>query len=44
VPDAEASRAPNSVLEASAVMALLHYEEGSSAVVEAIAAGTTIGQ
>jgi len=30
------------VLDASAVMALLHDEEGSSAVVEAIAAGTTI--
>jgi ribonuclease VapC len=42
VPDAEASRAPTSVLDASAVMALLHDEEGSSAVVEAIAAGTTI--
>jgi ribonuclease VapC len=42
VPDAEASRAPTSVLDASAVMALLHDEEGSLAVVEAIAAGTTI--
>lgn len=30
------------MLDASAVMALLHDEEGSSAVVEAIAAGTTI--
>jgi len=30
------------VLDASAVMALLHDEAGSSAVVEAIAAGTTI--
>ena len=42
MPEAEASRAPTSVLDASAVMALLHDEEGSSAVVEAIAAGTTI--
>jgi ribonuclease VapC len=31
------------VFDASAVMALLHDEEGSSAVVDAIAAGTTIG-
>jgi ribonuclease VapC len=30
------------VLDASAVMALLHDEEGASAVVAAIAAGTTI--
>ena len=30
------------MLDASAVMALLHDEEGSSAVVDAIAAGTTI--
>lgn len=30
------------MLDASAVMALLHDEPGSSAVVEAIAAGTTI--
>lgn len=42
MPDAEASRAPTSVLDASAVMALLRDEEGSSAVVEAIAEGATI--
>jgi ribonuclease VapC len=42
VPDAESSRAPTSVLDASVVMALLHDEEGSATVVEAIAAGTTI--
>lgn len=34
--------APRSVLDASAVMALLHDEEGSSVVVEAIADGATI--
>lgn len=42
VPGAEFSRAPASVLDASAVMALLHDEEGSSAVVDAIAEGATI--
>jgi ribonuclease VapC len=42
VPDAEASRAPTSVLDASAVMALLHDEEGAEAVVAAIADGATI--
>jgi PIN domain nuclease of toxin-antitoxin system len=42
VPDAEASQTPTSVLDASAVMALLHDEEGSSAVVDAIADGATI--
>jgi len=42
VPDAEASRAPKAVLDASAVMALLHDEEGAEAVVAAIADGATI--
>ena len=42
MPDAEASRAPTSVLDASAVMALLHDEEGAEAVVAAIADGATI--
>jgi ribonuclease VapC len=34
---------PASVLDASAVLALLHDEPGADAVVDAIAAGTTIG-
>jgi PIN domain nuclease of toxin-antitoxin system len=42
VPGAEAPLAPTSVLDASAVMALLHDEEGAPVVVEAIAAGATI--
>jgi ribonuclease VapC len=42
VPEAEAAPAPTSVLDASAVIALLHDEEGSSVVVEAIADGATI--
>lgn len=42
MPEAEATPAPSSVLDASAGMALLHDEEGSSAVVEAIADGATI--
>lgn len=42
MPEAEGSRAPTSVLDASAVMALLHDEAGSSVVVDAIATGTTI--
>ena len=42
MPDAEATRTPTAVLDASAVMALLHDEEGASAVVGAIAAGATI--
>lgn len=42
MPDAEASLAPTSVLDASAVMALLHDEEGSSVVVDAIADGAII--
>jgi ribonuclease VapC len=42
VPSAEASLAPKSVLDASAVLALLHDEEGASEVVEAIADGATI--
>ena len=42
VPEAEAPLSAVSVLDASAVIALLHDEEGSSAVVEAIAAGATM--
>lgn len=42
MPSAEASLAPKSVLDASAVLALLHDEEGASEVVEAIADGATI--
>lgn len=42
MPETEASLSPVSVLDASAVMALLHDEDGSEAVVEAIAAGATM--
>jgi ribonuclease VapC len=42
VPEAEASLSPTSVLDASAVMALLHDEDGSEGVVEAIAAGAAM--
>ena len=42
MPEAEASLSPASVLDASAVMALLHDEDGSEAVVEAIAAGAVM--
>jgi ribonuclease VapC len=42
VPGAETQLAPTSVLDASAVMALLHDEAGAPVVVEAIATGATI--
>lgn len=42
MPDAEAPRVPTAVLDASAVMALLHDEEGAEAVVAAIADGATV--
>jgi PIN domain nuclease of toxin-antitoxin system len=42
VPGAETSLSSASVLDASAVMALLHDEEGSEVVVEAIAAGASM--
>jgi PIN domain nuclease of toxin-antitoxin system len=42
VPEADPPSAPASVLDASAVMALLHDEPGADAVVDAIAVGTAI--